>query len=142
DGNMRTGVHTRKIINPVWGSKLTGTSGRLTFGVINASDESPEDIGNRGAAVAGRNKLFTIGRATYGLGEANYLGAIMTDTEHAGRHNRVFGSDVSLKFKKRHDVTATFLSSQTGIGGESGTHAVAAQATYNYSQRKYGFFSQ
>ena len=25
DGNMRTAVHTRRIINPFWGSKLTGT---------------------------------------------------------------------------------------------------------------------
>src|SRR5205823_2407054 len=28
DGNMVTGVHTRKILNPAWGSKVTGTSGK------------------------------------------------------------------------------------------------------------------
>src|SRR5678816_468718 len=52
DGNMQTGVHTRRIINPFWGSKLTGTVGKITFGMLNASDESPEDIGNRGPAIA------------------------------------------------------------------------------------------
>ena len=28
DGNMRTAVHTRRIVDPIWGSKLTGTSAR------------------------------------------------------------------------------------------------------------------
>src|SRR2546422_7867523 len=60
DGNMRTGVHTRRIINPAWGSKLTGTAGKLTFGLLNASDKNPQDIGDRGEAVAGKSKLFTI----------------------------------------------------------------------------------
>ena len=27
DSNMRTAVHTRRIINPDWGSKVTGTAG-------------------------------------------------------------------------------------------------------------------
>src|SRR4030095_13780588 len=76
DGNMGTAVHTRRIINPFWGTKLTGTQGKFTFGVLNASDESPEDLDNRGEAIAGENKLFTIGRVTYGLGQSNYLGAI------------------------------------------------------------------
>src|SRR5204863_7948933 len=37
DGNMRTGVHTRRIVNPSWGSKLTGTAGKVTFGLLDAS---------------------------------------------------------------------------------------------------------
>jgi len=43
-GNMRTAVHTRRIANPFWGTKLTGTSGKTTFGVLNAWDENPEDL--------------------------------------------------------------------------------------------------
>src|SRR5215813_9943453 len=115
DGNMVTAVHTRKIINPSWGTKLTGTQGRFTFGVLNASDETPEDIGNRGDIINGKNKFFTIGRATYSLGKSDYLGAIVTDTEHAGRHNRVEGGDLSIKFSPPQQLSATFLDSQTGI---------------------------
>ena len=44
DSNMRTAVHTRRIINPFWGTKLTGTAGKTTFGLLNALDESPEDM--------------------------------------------------------------------------------------------------
>ena len=41
DGNMRTAVHTRRIVDPNWGSKLTGTVGKTTFGVLNAQDDHP-----------------------------------------------------------------------------------------------------
>src|SRR5205807_10559577 len=82
DGNMRTGVHTRRIINPAWGSKLTGTAGKVTFGLLDASDKSPQDID-----IGDHNKVFTVGRATYSLGQSDYVGAIVTDTEYAGRYN-------------------------------------------------------
>ena len=142
DGNMRTGVHTRRIINPSWGSKLTGTVGKMTFGMLNASDESPEDIGNRGASIVGRNKLFSIGRATYALGKSDYIGAIFTDTEHAGRHNRVEGGDVSLKFSAPQQFTATVLESQTGIGSSGDAHAVGSQVSYSYNTRRYSWANQ
>ncbi len=48
DGNMRTAVHTRTIVDPMWGSKMTGTAGKTTFGVLNALDETPLDVGDRG----------------------------------------------------------------------------------------------
>ena len=41
DGNMRTAVHTRRIVDPIYGSKLTGTLGKTAFGVLNAVDDSP-----------------------------------------------------------------------------------------------------
>ena len=142
DGNMRAGVHTRRITSPFWGDKLTGTSGKLTFGLLNASDETPEDIGEGGAAIEGRNKLFTIGRATYGLGGSDYLGAIVTDTEHAGRHNRVVGSDVSLRFTRRQLFSATYLYSQTGVSSETDTHGSASQLSYNYDTLRFSLVSQ
>jgi hypothetical protein len=142
DGNMRTGVHTRRIIAPQWGSKLTGTMGKLTFGLLDASDQSPEDIGNRGTAIDGKSKLFTISRATYALRKSDYIGAIFTDTEHAGRHNRVEGGDVSLKFSAPQTFSATVLESQTGIEGSANTHAVASQVSYGYNTRRFTWGNQ
>lgn len=142
DGNMRTGVHTRRIVDPSWGSKLTGTEGKVTFGLLNASDESPEDIGNRGSVVDGKNKFFTIARATYSLGKSDYIGAIATDTEHAGRHNRVEGGDVSIKFSPPQQLTATFLESQTEVGSTGGTHGMASQLSYSYNTRRFNWATQ
>ena len=113
DGNMVTGVHTRRIVNPKWGSKLTGSAGKLTFGMLSASDESPGGYRQSRRAVDGRDKVFTVGRALYGIGESNYVGAIVSDTEHAGRYNRVAGGDLSVRYAKRQQITAMFLSTQT-----------------------------
>ena len=109
DSNMRTAVHTRTIVNPMWGSKITGTAGKTTFGVLNALDESPLDIGERGISIADNNKLFTIARAI--RAEAVPItssSAVATDTEHAGRHNRVVGADVLFKQVQRIWSTPRF----------------------------------
>jgi len=136
DGNMRTAVHTRRIINPFWGTKVTGTAGKTTFGVLNASDESPQDIGDRGPAIADRNKLFTIARATYALRQADYVGAIFTDTEHAGRYNRVAGTDLRLKFTPPQEFTFTALRSETDDRTRPTSGGTASQVTYSYNTRR------
>ena len=40
DATMRTAVHTRRIVDPSAGVKLTGTAGRYTFGTLLAPDAS------------------------------------------------------------------------------------------------------
>jgi uncharacterized protein DUF5916/cellulose/xylan binding protein with CBM9 domain len=133
DGNMRTAVHTRHIVNPSWGTKLTGNISRWTLGALASSDETPEE--------GGGHKLFNIGRLTYGLGEADYAGILITDTEHEGRHNRVFAGDISLRPTRTQQFSTTVMSSQTGTD-LTGTRATAAQAYYNYRTRTVNFSSQ
>jgi len=142
DGNMRTAVHTRRIIDPAWGSKLTGTAGKMTFGLLNASDDTPEDLENRGDAINDKDKLFTISRATYSLGKSNYIGGIFTDTEHAGRHNRVGGGDVSVRFSPTQQFSATFLATQTGSPTLGNTNGTGSQVSYSYSTRRYYWSNQ
>lgn len=142
DGNMRTAVHTRRIIDPSWGSNLTGTTGKLTFGLLNASDETPRDVGDRGEAIAGKSKFFTIARATYSLGTSDYIGAFVTDTEHAGRHNRVAGGDVSIKFSPAQKFSATVLASETSTGSPENARATGSQVSYSYSTRRFSWSNQ
>jgi hypothetical protein len=141
DSNMRTAVHTRRIINPFWGTKLTGTVGKTTFGVLNAVDESPEDTLGRGL-ITDRNKLFTIGRATYALRRSDYIGAILTDTEYDGGHNRVIGGDLSIRFTAPQQLSATFLRSQTGDKSSGDTQGSAAQLSYSYQTRRFTWLGQ
>jgi hypothetical protein len=142
DGNMRLGVHTRTIVSPAWGSKVTGTAGRMTFGLLDASDKTPLDLGNRGAAIPGKNKIFTVGRTTYSLGQSNYFGAIFTDTEHAGRFNRVAGGDFYFRATPKQLFNATFLESQTGIGLATAADGTASQLTYNYNSHRVAYATQ
>ena len=141
DSNMRTAVHTRRIVNPFWGSKVTGTAGKTTFGVLNASDERPEDIGNRGFDFTERDKLFTIARVTRAFTGSDYAGAILTDTRHAGRSNTVAGADVAVKFSPPQQFSATVLFSQTSADGID-TQGPAAQMSYSYQTRRFNWSNQ
>jgi hypothetical protein len=145
DGNMRTAVHTRRIVDPIYGSKLTGTIGKTAFGILNAVDDIPTPpFTSDGQPLDVKNKVTTIGRATYALRRSDYVGGIFTHTQHDGRHNVVAGGDVSLRPSDAHSVSATFLASRTGSRGDAGVGAAStagntAQATYNYASRR--FFS-
>jgi hypothetical protein len=134
--NVRSAVHTRRIVNPAWGAKLIGTAGRLSFGFLEASDEEPSDPDARGQTIEGKDKVFTIGRATYGLGGSDYVGAIVTDTEHAGRHNRVAGGDVSWKPTPSQRLLATYLYSQTGVASDAGASGAGVMAQHVYKTRR------
>jgi hypothetical protein len=134
--NMRTAVHTRRIIDPVFGGKLTGTLGKTTFGVLNSLDDHPGDVGDRGDEFADRNKLFTIGRATYALRRADYLGAIVTQTEHAGRSNFVTGADFSFRPSGSQSLSGMFLTSATSESGTD-TKGNTAELSYEFETRRY-----
>jgi hypothetical protein len=134
DGNMRAAVHTRRIVDPSWGAKLTGNAGPWTLGLLTSSDDTPED--------GGRDKLFTIGRLTYGLGEADYVGILVTDTERAGRHNRVFAGDISIRPRNHQQFSTTLMSAHTGIQSHPNARATAAQVYYNYNTRAFNFSTQ
>lgn len=134
--NMRTAVHTRRIVDPIFGAKLTGTAGRTTFGVLNALDDHPGDVGDRGEEFADRNKLFTIGRATYALRRADYIGGIVTQTTHQGRHNMAAGADFIVRPSSPQSVAGMFLTTRT-THGSSQTGGEAAQLTYEFETRRF-----
>ncbi len=139
--NMRTAVHTRRIVDPIFGVKLTGTIGKTTFGVLNALDDHPGDVGERGDEFADRNKLVTIGRATYALRRSDYIGAIVTQTTHRGRSNFTTGADFIVRPSSPQSVAGMFLTTRT-TGGSSDAQGNAAQLTYEYETRRYQTTSQ
>jgi hypothetical protein len=135
--NMRTAVHTRKIVDPIFGTKLTGTVGKTTFGVLNANDDHPGDVGDRGDEFADRNKLFTIGRATYALRRSDYVGGIFTQTQHAGRSNVAAGADLSIRPSSAQQLSASFLTTQTRDSGNGDTSGTAGHVAYGYETRRF-----
>ena len=150
DGNMRTALHTRRIVDPIYGSKLTGTIGRTAFGILNAVDDSP----TRPSTVDGEltnvpNQVTTVARATYGLQRSDYVGGIFTHTRRAGRNNFVAGGDVSVRPSEEHSFSATFLASRVGVGedadtsptppaaGERSRAGNTAQVSYTFATRRW-----
>jgi len=123
DASMQKSVHTRRIVDPDAGLKLTGTAGRQTFAVLSAAD----------ASAAGSDRLFTIGRALRNYGNGQYIGALVTDTEHGAEYNRVAAADATFRHGQNFTWNAALLHSDSqGADGltNSGTGG-QAKATYN-----------
>ncbi|HUR34812.1 MAG TPA: DUF5916 domain-containing protein [Vicinamibacterales bacterium] len=135
DYNMRSAVHTRRIVNPSWGAKVTGAADRLAFGVLAAADQSPGGTAARGTGDE-PHKQFTIGRLTYGLGGSNYAGGLVTDTYFEGRRNQVIGGDLSWKPSVAQTVTATALFSRTSDPRAGGSRGSLTQVSYRYDTRR------
>jgi hypothetical protein len=142
DSTMRTAVHTRRIIEPAAGVKLTGTAGRQTFALLSAADESPTGESPR---------VFTIGRGIRNFGQGQYAGILVTDTEFAPgapgeagefapsafhEYNRVLGGDIALRHGERFRWNGSFLSTHSrSLDGEA-TKGMGAQGSYTYSTRR------
>ena len=137
NGNMRTAVHTRRIIDPLYGLKLTGTLGRVTFATLSASDRAPINS-NLEIPQTQERKEFHISRAFYSLGKGGYMGGLFEDTEYAGGHNRVMAGDISMQMGEHHRWNATLINSWTLFPNEGyGRSGAAAQISYQYGTKRY-----
>ena len=137
DNSLQYAVHTRKIVDPIFGAKLTGSVGRVTFATLSAVDQQPGrslEADNRDDPDAGRERTFNIARAQYSLGPSNYMGAIVADTEFAGGHNRVIGSDLAYRLTKNQRISGFVLGSQSRAPhAASSTAGVAGLVSYAYN---------
>ncbi|HUG52763.1 MAG TPA: DUF5916 domain-containing protein [Vicinamibacteria bacterium] len=144
DAVMRTAVHTRRIADPVWGLKTTGTAGRVGFGILAAGDQAPgrQPLGGPANPFLGKRRDFYVARSQLSLGRSSYLGGLLTDTEFGAGHNRVGGADVSLRFGN-HGTSATFLATRTASpDGRDEKDGLGGQATYYYDSRRVVFITQ
>jgi hypothetical protein len=110
DSQMFTTVHTRRIVDPAWGLRLTGQLGDASFGLLASSDEWPgrefEDDINPDE---GMNANFYIGRAKFSLGGENFIGAFYSGREFGEDYNRVFGADMKFYFGGKHILQGHYL---------------------------------
>lgn len=136
DASMYAAVHTRRIVDPIVGVKLTGSQGRMSFGWLNAADQAPGrevDAGQRGHD---DDRLFNVGRVQYSLGPGSFAGAIVTDTRFAGDGNQVLGADLSWRPREGHRLNAFALQSWSERQGES-SRGAALLANYFASTRRF-----
>ena len=103
-------VHTRTIIDPRYGAKLTGKSGNTTIGVMYANDEAPGELED--TADLGQTAQTFVGRVRYDLYSESYIGAIMTNRELVGSHNRVGGFDSNFRLGDTHAVGVSAIGSR------------------------------
>ena len=97
-------VHSRTIVDPRVGGKLTGKAGNTTLGVLVADDEAPgrrDDLTDPGY---GKTAQFFLGRARYDLYSESYIGGIFTDREFLDSYSRVGGIDGRFRLGATHNL--------------------------------------
>ena len=106
-------VHTRTIIDPRFGGKLTGKVGQTTLGVVVADDEAAGRLDDSAHPQYGTSAQTVLGRARYDFYAESYLGAIMTAREFGADHNRVAGIDGRFRLGRTHRISFLAAGSET-----------------------------
>ena len=100
-------VHTRTLVDPQFGAKLTGKVGNTSLGFLVADDEAPGRADDRSDPLFGHTAKVVIGRARYDLYSESYIGAIVTDREFVDRYSRLGGLDGMFRFGVNHRLRFT-----------------------------------
>ena len=98
-----TFVHTRTIVDPEFGAKLTGKLGNTTLGMIVADDEAPGRV-EPGNLAYGRKANNIVGRARYDLYAESYLGAIFTHRGFMDSHSTLGALDGNFRLGQTQGV--------------------------------------
>ena len=95
-------VHTRQIVNPIGGAKVTGKVGDFNVAWLGALDESPLDLDE-----SEHRALFNLARVQKDIGTGSKLGLLYTDRSFPGgsEFNRVAAADARLFLDSRHTLT-------------------------------------
>ena len=92
-----TFVHTRTIVDPDYGAKLSGQVGRFAIGMLTANDVAPGRVDDTADPAFNTTAQTFIARARYDLYAESNVGAIFTDREFLDSHSRVFGADGNFR---------------------------------------------
>ncbi len=116
-------AYTRNIVNPLWGTRLTGKVGKVTMGYMSAFDETPPEIDNpweEEPDLNGYKALVNVFRLKRDLYPESYIGFILTDKEMGfswnnitDNFNRVAGVDGHFKFLNNYRFSYQFAGSMT-----------------------------
>jgi hypothetical protein len=144
-------VHTRNIIEPIWGLKLSGKIGKSN--IINSLfvvDDSQKTSDPLKVGMETENRYFGILRYKHLYKNDSYVGAIYTGKEYkfytgediAKGYNRVGGLDLRMRLSGSMTMEAFFLYSYNKLYNEDAkridnTRGPAFGAKLNYESRKY-----
>ena len=107
-----TFVHTRTIVDPTWGAKLTGKAGRFTIGLLSAEDEAPGNVGDVDDPLFGETAQNFIGRVKYDVYSESHVGALFTDRSFMDSSSRLGGVDGSFRLSRTMSTNFRLIESR------------------------------
>lgn len=127
-GGPATFIHTRTIVNPQVGAKLSGKTGKTTLGLLVANDEAPGQVSDATDPAYGRTAQFVVGRVRYDLYSESSIGAVVTNRDFLDSHSRAGGLDGRFKIGRTHrlSVLAVFSDHKDASGVRRTGHIYSA----------------
>jgi len=154
-------VHTRTIIDPDYAVKLSGKTGRNSFGLLLASDNAPgnfseEELNDPSvfsdiARFVDKNAYIGVLRFKRDIGKESSLGMIATSYNFIEKHNQLGGIDGRLKLDKKTVFTFQMLGTTSrrffydadlDKDVYRAGNAVAYNLNLDYTGRNFGYFIQ
>ena len=123
-----TVVHTRTIVDPQYGTKLTGKAGKTTLGVLFANDAGPGlGVDDSADPAFGQTAQTFVGRVKYDLYSESFVGAVVTDREYLDGYSRLVGADSNFRIGSTHQLGFRAFGTDRRLaqaGGESDGYAL------------------
>jgi hypothetical protein len=112
-------VHTRTVVDPRYGAKLTGKIGNTSLGFMVANDEAPGRVDDHNSPAHGQAAKVVLGRVRYDLYSESHVGVVFTDREFLDGYSRVGGLDGVFRLGVNHRLRFTTLSADRRDQGGS-----------------------
>ena len=124
-----TFVHSRTIVDPEFGAKLTGKVGNTTLGLIVANDEAPGRVAP-GDAAYGQKANNLVARARYDLYAESHVGAFLTHRSFMDTHSTLGAVDGDFRLGNTQGIG--FKAVQTDHRDLDGIHRQGQMFDLNY----------
>ena len=95
-------LHTRTIVDPRFGAKVTGKVGRMTLGLLMTNDEAPGNIDDPTDPAYNQSAQILTGRLKYELNGESYVGALVTNREFLDTHSRLVALDGNFRYGRNY----------------------------------------
>ena len=126
-------VHTRTIVDPLYGAKLTGKAGKTTIGVLYTNDEAPGAVDDPLDLAFEKSAQTFVGRVRYDLYSESFVGAVFTDREFLDGFSRLAGLDSNFRLGNTSSVG--FRALRTDHRDQDGLETNGYLVDANFRQR-------
>ncbi len=124
-------IHTRRLVSPVVGAKLTGKVAGTNIGILSAVDDQGS------SSPSAHHPVVNLLRLRRDLGDQSTIGLVYTDRVVGAEFNRVAAADARLVFSDLYSVQLQAGGSLTKTDGEARS-APLWEASFNRTGRRLG----
>jgi hypothetical protein len=100
-------LHTRTILDPQFGIKVTGKSGKTAFGVMVANDEAAGRLNDPLSPSFESSAAVISARVRYDVGKESFIGALLNNREFGDGHSRLALFDGSYRIGANYRIQTT-----------------------------------